>query len=285
MHIPVGGARLYVREVGQGQAIIVLHGGPDFDHRYLLPDMDRLADGHRLIYYDQRGRGQSAGGVSPEDVSMDSEIADLDAVRAHHQLDVVALLGHSWGAVLALEYALRHPERVSHLVLMNPGPASSADRLLLRAERRNATPEDMDQLQALAATPGYQRGDPDAVAAYYRVSFGSTVRRPEDLDRLIGALRASFTRESVMTARAIEGRLLKQTWLSDDYDLLPALGRLDVPTLVIRGDHDFIPAAISEGIARAIPGARLRSLPGGHFSFLDSPDAVRREIDDLLHAR
>ena len=70
--IPVGGAELYSREIGQGTAIIVLHGGPDFDHSYLLPELDRLSDSYRLIYYDQRGRGRSADGVKPEDVTLAS---------------------------------------------------------------------------------------------------------------------------------------------------------------------------------------------------------------------
>src|SRR6266852_9594909 len=65
--IPVGKASLYAREIGRGQPIIVLHGGPDFDHGYLLPDLDRLADAFRLIYYDQRGRGKSADHVRPEE--------------------------------------------------------------------------------------------------------------------------------------------------------------------------------------------------------------------------
>jgi len=75
--IPVGGAELYSREIGHGTAIIVLHGGPDFDHSYLVPDLDRLADSYRLICYDQRGRGRSADGVKPEDVTLASDIADI----------------------------------------------------------------------------------------------------------------------------------------------------------------------------------------------------------------
>ena len=63
-YIPVENARLYYREIGQGQPILLLHGGPDFDHTYLLPDMDRLSNAFRLIYYDQRGRGKSAPGHS-----------------------------------------------------------------------------------------------------------------------------------------------------------------------------------------------------------------------------
>src|SRR3954468_8985305 len=109
--IPVGNTSLYSREIGRGQPIIVLHGGPDFDHRYLLPDLDRLADAFRLIYYDQRGRGRSADEVLPDDVTLTSDVDDLDQVRQHFSLESAALLGHSWGAVLALEYALRHPRR------------------------------------------------------------------------------------------------------------------------------------------------------------------------------
>src|SRR5215471_12001003 len=125
LRIPVGGAELYAREVGRGTAIMVLHGGPDFDHSYLLPELDRLSDSYRLIYYDQRGRGRSAEGVRPEDVTLASDIADMEKVREHFKLGSVVLLGHSWGTVLALEYATRHPERVSRIILLNPAPASA----------------------------------------------------------------------------------------------------------------------------------------------------------------
>jgi pimeloyl-ACP methyl ester carboxylesterase len=93
--IPVGNASLYSREIGRGQPIIVLHGGPDFDHGYLLPDLDRLADAFRLVYYDQRGRGKSADRVQREDVTIMSDVEDLDKVRGHFQLESPALLGHS----------------------------------------------------------------------------------------------------------------------------------------------------------------------------------------------
>jgi proline iminopeptidase len=81
-YVPVENAQLYYRDIGQGESIILLHGGPSFDHGHLLPDMDRLAGEFRLIYYDQRGRGKSGDGIQPEDVTLASEIADLDAIRA-----------------------------------------------------------------------------------------------------------------------------------------------------------------------------------------------------------
>lgn len=78
VRVPAGSVHLYARDIGRGYPIVVLHGGPDFDHSYLLPDMDRLSDSFRLIYYDQRGRGKSADGVRAEDVTLVSDVADLD---------------------------------------------------------------------------------------------------------------------------------------------------------------------------------------------------------------
>ena len=280
--VPVGSAELNVREVGSGAAILVLHGGPDFDHRYLLPDLDRLSDGYRLVYYDQRGRGDSRR-VRPEDVSLASELADLDAVRQALHLDRVVLLGHSWGTVLALEYAVRHPERVSRMILMNPAPASTTQYRRVRKARLEALGSDLDRMKAIAATDAFKRGDPDAVAAYYRIHFKAAVARPDDLERVMTSFRASFTPERIVAGRAIEDQLMKETWASDGYDLLPRLAKVTVPTLVITGDHDFFPVSMSEEISRALPSSRLVTLGGcGHFTYLECPAEVRRSIDEFL---
>lgn len=95
IRIPAGNAALYSRAIGHGIPIIVLHGGPDFDHGYLLPELDRLSDAFRLIYYDQRGRGKSAANVQPQDVTLASDLDDIDRVRRHYGLDSVVLLRHS----------------------------------------------------------------------------------------------------------------------------------------------------------------------------------------------
>ena len=281
--VPVEGAELYAREIGRGSAIIVLHGGPDFDHSYLLPELDRLSDSFRLIYYDQRGRGRSADHVRPEDVTLASDIADMEKVRQHFHLDSVVLLGHSWGTVLALEYALHYPQHVSRLILMNPAPASTADYLQLRKDWREKRAEDMEQRKAIAASAAYKEGDPDAVTAYYRIHFKPALVRPEDYEKLIARLRASFTKEGILKARAIEDRLMDETWALPDYDLLPKLKGLRMPTLVIYSDHEFIPAATAEHVAGAIPNARMVTLKDcGHFTYMECPAEVREQIDGFF---
>ena len=284
--ISVGGATLYSRELGQEQPLIVLHGGPDFDHSYLLPDLDRLADRFRLIYYDQRGRGRSADGVRPEDVTLRSDIDDVEKVRQHFQLNRTVLLGHSWGTVLALEYALRYPARVSHLILMNPAPASASDTAVLRKFYLQKLGADMDRQRAIMATAAYKEGDPEAVAARYRIHFRPALMRAEHYEKLMATMKTAFIsqgKEGIVKARAVEDRLMADTWELAGYDLMPKLSSVVVPTLVLWGDHDFIPLEISEHITRALPKAQLVTLRDcGHFAYLECAADTRKAIDEFL---
>src|SRR5512147_746434 len=109
-YLSIENAEIFWRDIGQGQPIIVIHGGPDFDHTYLLPDMDRLSDSYRLIYYDQRGRGGSRGELRLEEISIEQTIADLEGLQDHLGLATVAILGHSWGGHVAMHYAIRRPD-------------------------------------------------------------------------------------------------------------------------------------------------------------------------------
>jgi proline iminopeptidase len=283
--MPSDTARLHVRAIGSGLPIVVLHGGPDFDHGYLLPDLDRLADLGRLVYYDQRGRGRSFSGEGPDEVSIDTEMTDLDRVREWTGSASVALLGHSWGALLAMEYAVRHPDRVSHLVLMNSAPASHADHVVLRAHlARLRSPVQVERMAALRADPAFLRGDLATEAEYYRIHFSAAVRRPEHLDEVVSRLRnRASTADGIVAERAIEDRLYEQTWLIETCDLLPQLRQLRLPTLVLHGDHDFVPVEVAQHIADAIPDARLVVLPDcGHFAFLEQPEAVHAAIAELV---
>jgi proline iminopeptidase len=287
--VSAGTASLFCREIGRGQPIIVLHGGPDFDQGYLLPDLDRLADAFRLLYYDQRGRGKSADGVQPDDVTIGSDAEDLDKVRQHFHLESAALLGHSWGAVLALEYALRHPTRVSHLILMNPAPASASDLAVFRKAYLQTLGADMERQREIVASAAYRDGDPEAVAARYRIHFKPALTRSEDYEKLMATMRAGFLRQGkdgIVMARAVEDRLMRDTWEMDGYDLLPRLQTLNIPTLVITGDRDFIPREISAHIAQAIPNARLVTLKNcGHFTYLECAGDVHREMDGFFKTR
>jgi len=286
--IPVEGGSLYARTVGHGSPVIVLHGGPDFDHGYLLPELDRWRDRYQLVYYDQRGRGRSAENVRPEAVTLASDVEDLDRVRQHLKLDAPALLGHSWGALLALEYALRHPDRVSRLILMNPAPVSAGELAIMRKAYVDQLGPDMQRQQEILNSPAYQQGDPGAVTARYRIHFKWALKRPGDYERLITRMHAAFLRQGrdgILKARAVEERLLQDTWLMPGYDLLPKLHDLHIPTLVLVGDQDFVPVELAERLAHALPDGKLVTLRDcGHFAYLERPEEVRGAVDDFFGA-
>jgi len=285
-YFPVPGGQLYFREIGNGRPLVILHGGPDFNHNYLLPDLDRLSSAFRLIYYDQRGRGKSSPGVAPEDVTIDSEVDDLDRLRQFFGLDAIAVLGHSWGCLLAMEYATCHPDRASHLILLNAAPASHADLLRFREQRQAAEAPSLAKMRALSETPEYVEGDIETDAEYYRIHFSKALRRPDHLEAVIRRLRSHFKPEEIVKARAIEDRLNAQTWLSREYDLLARFRKLSPPTLVIHGDHDVVPLECARNVAEAGLRSRLVVISDcGHFAYLERPAEVLNAIADFLPQR
>ena len=276
--VNAGTASLYCRDIGSGSPIIVVHGGPDFDHAYLLPDLDRLADAYRLIYYDQRGRGRSQGKLDLAAMAIEQCVSDLDHVRKACARGKATILGHSWGAFVALHYALHHPGEVSHLILLNPVSASNDDLQAMRRERQRRWEPRRKEMDALSSSAKFEAGDPETVAAYYRLDFG-TALAPEHLPRL----RLEWPREDILRGRGIEDRLAEGLYWQPGYSLLPELHAIRAPTLVIHGEDDFFPLESSAHIAEAIPGAKLEVIPGsGHFSYIDAPEAMRRAIDQFM---
>ena len=281
--LTVPGAQLYVREAGSGPPLIALHGGPDFNHNYLLPELDALAPPFRVVYYDQRGRGKSSEGVNPADVSLDSELDDLDRLRQHFDLASLALLGHSFGALLAMEYAARLPHRVSHLILMNPAPGSHVDLARFRARREVHEAANLQRMRRIAKSPAFAAGDIEAESEYYMVHFSGALRRREQVGTFVGRLRTHFAPADILKARAIEQRLYEQTWLDPSYDVVGRLARASPRMLVIHGEHDLFPKECAENIAAAVANARLEVLEDcGHFAYLEYPDRVHALITSFV---
>ncbi len=280
----MGGAELYYRAVGEGPPLLVLHGGPEFDHTYLLPEIDLLAHRLRVLCYDQRGRGRSAHDVEPESVTIESEIEDIELLRGHLGLEHIAVLGHSWGGLLAAEYAVRHPERVSRLILMNTAPLThQAFHFFRTALRESRLPEDLEIMQRLAATPEYQAGDVEMDNLYCSLHFKPTIADPKLLNELVGRLWVNFTPATILLARTIAGRLAEQTWMLPGYDVLGRLSDVAPPTLVLHGESDFIPLTIAQAIAMRLDQSRLEVIEGcGHFAYAEQPELLAGIIADFV---
>jgi pimeloyl-ACP methyl ester carboxylesterase len=134
-----------------------------------------------------------------------------------------------------------------------------------------------ERLRTLESCPGFANGeDLDARAEYYRVYFRTTLRSPDQLNRLIANLRVGWTREGIVTSVAVGNRPWHEAYEVGGYNLLPQLAHLHLPTLVLRGDYNFIPLACATHIAEAIPGAQFVVIRDcGHFSYLERLTEVR----------
>ena len=117
--VVAGSVRLFVRELGDGPDVVVLHGGPGANHEYLLPSFGSLRDEFRLHFYDQRGGGRSRV-PTPAEVGWRDHVVDLEALRQVWGIERLAIVGYSWGALLALLYATEYPEGAGALALVSP---------------------------------------------------------------------------------------------------------------------------------------------------------------------
>jgi proline iminopeptidase len=261
-------ARLYYEVIGDGDPMIVVHGGPGLDHSYLQPGLNVLARSNTLIYYDQRGTGRSTAELTPETINMDAFVEDIDALREALGYERVDVLGHSFGALIALEYALAHSERLGTLILMNPAePGSRYREQLEQRQSARRTEEDSTELAELTSGEGFAARDPATVSQVYRIMFRQTLRdrtRIEEIDLDLA--------ESTAKNGSEVGRLLDESM--GDMDLWDRLGEVRAPTLVLHGRYDPTPLAMSQELAREIPLGRLVVVESGHFPFVEAPDGL-----------
>lgn len=263
----LNGTEIYYRESGGGLPCLVMHGGLGIDHSYLA-GLDILGDALRLVWYDHRGNGRS--GRPPTETLTFAQLADdADALRAHLGHERIAVLGHSFGGTIALEYALRHPERVSHLILVCTAPSfdvahpAAAERLA----RKGMTAE---MAEALA-----HAGESDAALRRYVELAGPLYYHAFDAGRYRQMIAGI-----VYTAAA----MLRGFQISASWEVLSRLGALRVPTLLVAGDDDAItPQEASLALQRSIPEAKLVVLErSGHFPWVEQPQEFAAAIRDWL---
>jgi proline iminopeptidase len=275
--VPVNGVRLYVRIVGDGPDVVVLHGGPGAQHDYLLPQFDALARGRRLRYYDQRGGGRSP---VPRDVPVGwrEHVHDLDALIDLWDLEPVTLLGYSWGALLALLYAASNPERVGRLALVSPAAVTAEHRAEFqrRFAARMADPAVTRERATLQRSGLRDRDEAAYRKRAFELSVAGYFRHPE--------------RARDLTPFRVTGRTQDEVWKSiATSDLRPEfdeLRELCIPTLIIHGRHDPIPLDAAERIAHWLCDARLEVLEdSGHVPHVEEFEAFVRVLDEFLPKR
>jgi pimeloyl-ACP methyl ester carboxylesterase/DNA-binding CsgD family transcriptional regulator len=254
------GVGIAFRTLGQGFPLLYLAGGP-WSHVDLwqIPESrrwyERLAQGRMLIRYDVRGTGLSERTVA--DFSLDAHVRDVEAVVDRLKVPRVALLGAADAGPVAIAYAARHPERVSHLVLWCAW-ARTADISSPRIRAwRGLLEQDWELMTETCAhlALGWSAGEAGRQAAAW--------------------LKDAVTPE---TARAALDAIAV-------FDATPLLPRVQAPTLVLHRQEIWFPVAIARDLAARLPDARLHTLPGESTApYLGDVEAVADAIEGFLHS-
>ena len=261
--------------------LLVLHGGPGAHHDYLLPQMLELATDHELVFYDQRGGGQSRTDAR-DPITWRTHVEDLGAVATELTGGPLSIIGYSWGGLLALLHLIAAgTDRVlapARLVLIDPAPATRELRSRFEAEfsRRQASAR-VAELRTALATSGLRERDPEQY-------------RHRTFELSVAGYFADPSAARDLTPFRVMGRVQQSVWESlGDFDITAALGavRSAPATLVVHGRQDPIPLESSEQIARAL-NARLTVIEGsGHVPYVEQPralfPAIRAFLDETAH--
>jgi proline iminopeptidase len=272
-YVDIGDTRLWVREMGRGYPLLLLHGGPGLDHTQFRPWMDPLGARFRLVYVDQRSQGRSD--LSEERTwTLTQMAADVTALADALELERYAVLGHSFGSFVALQHAADHGT-ASHYVLIGCVPGT---RWLDRIDQNLAALEPLELRHRITASWDLEARVQtveecrqllvDQLPFHFADPEGEPYRQFLDV----------ATRYMQLSPHVL------RTFAGNDYGAIEVEDRLrdiEVPVLVLAAEYDRV--TVPEGgwsIAEAVQNGECVLLKGaGHMMFVEKPDAVRRAID------
>jgi proline-specific peptidase len=279
--VKVEGGVVRYRVLGEGErTLVLLHGGPGGGSLYLKP-LERLAGpDRRVVLYDQLGCGASD---RPQDASLWRAarfVDELETLRAHLGLELFDLYGHSWGGMLATDYALANQRRLRSLVLAS----TIADAALLKREMTRLLegfPEDLrvtlrsHEEAGTTDSPDYQ----EAIAAVYRVHLCRCEPWPPEVVQTF----EDFAMDVYVpmwgpSEFAYDGNLA-------DWDRVDRLHEIRVPTLITVGRYDELTPACSEQIHERVPDSRLVVFENGsHMTFWEETERYLQVVDEFLRS-
>jgi proline iminopeptidase len=281
-YIPVTGGRVWYQIVGSGDAIplLLLHGGPGLSSSYLAP-LEALADERPVIRYDQLGGGQSEHSTDIGLWTTQRFVEEVGQVRAALGLERLHLLGHSWGAMLAIEYARTHSVRLASLILA--GPALSIPRTVADMDKlRSQLPADVQGM----LTQHERAGTTNAVE--YQTAAMEFYRRH------LCRANASFLERVQESLAKGEGMppVYQYMWGPSeftatgplrDFDCTQHLSALMVPTLLTCGRYDEITPESTAWYQSLIAGSEMVVFErSAHMPHLEETEQYLQVVRDFL---
>lgn len=269
----IGDIDLHVEILGSGPHLVLLHGGPGLTCDIFRPALDQAADSATLVYYDQRGCGRSSHLGDGVECGVAEHLADLDGLRAALGAERILLLGHSWGAYLALAYALEHEAHVEKLILVSPAPPYMEGEEQIHRWHSLLTPAMRKQVSRITMSTL-----PPGEKAKQRLE----VELPLYFHNLVAM--EDFRRRGFTVCGEVAENLAAPGALPD---LRPRMPKLRVPVRIITGENDRrTPLEVAKEIQENLYFSRLMTIDAcGHFPFLERPRTfIKLLLQELAEA-
>lgn len=284
-HVHIGDTRLWLEREGEGEALLLLAGGPANSHLTFHPAFSALADDYEVLYVDYRGRGRSDPVADYRTITFEQDVADVEALREALGLERMHLYGFSYGGMVAQAYALARPDRVVSLVLANTVHSPEMwqkNHENINREIANQFPEVWEEILRLRAA-GVRSTAPD-VQALYKV-HGPLVRfyNPDNAAKLLSEPGSrNMELYTVFAGDDIEFFIGGEVARLPDFR--PRLAELVMPVLVIAGRYDrALYPAYQREFARYAPKAELVMMErSGSFAHIEEPEALMALVRRFL---
>ena len=269
-YITLRNEKIYAKVMGKGEPLIFLHGGPGGEHRFFLPHLQDLSQYFTLIFYDQRGCGQSEKAIN-EEYTMDGEVETLEALRQFFNIDKLNLIGESWGSMLALLYAAKYPNHVNKLFMTAAVGATKGGYFRFEKELLNRLTKD-ERIRLEELSPKVDQGEVD-VAEIFKIIDPYYVYSPESL----------IKRTKTQSNARVNEQIGKD--ITENYDVSKDANKLsNIPIMVAQGDHDIItPEILEQELINYIPHIEVREIKNcGHWSVIEQPEQLQAMIKDFF---
>ena len=284
-YVDVNNTSLQVATIGEGHPIFVIHGGPGGCHRIFGDYLDDLAKDYKLIYYDQRGQGTSKE-EDVDSIKMEDLVSDLHELAKKMGHDEYALLGHSFGGFVALEYTLKYPKNVTNLILMN-----TADTVKGLHEFRVESFE--------SASPEYQELFNQHVAELmksrelYEIDHEQAQRIFKDAYKLILVEESlDLSKEEILkfhdvidnTVFNLNFAFSDTSTLLVDFDVTDRIDDIKTSTLIITGDREHtLNPMLSVQMSKKMANSKLVVYENvGHNSYVERPEDIIKRIREHI---
>jgi proline iminopeptidase len=280
--LDVGDSKLRVEIIGEGKPIVFVHGGPGANY-LSFKKASYLSKKYKLIFYDQRGSGESSRfeNPSPENFSLEMHINDIEEIRKHIGAEKIIILGHSWGGSLVTFYAEKHPDRVEKLIIYSGGPETAEmaneknDNMMARVPdvSRNKSVKVLEDLGELIESKSNQELVDEKLGEYLDLIACGLEKNPNDPKRELSGKYGFWSAK--LTNLYMVG--------FDRSKLLEKLKNFTAPVLITYGIYEPSPKNRFLDLHDSFPNSKLLMFENsGHQALYEEHDLFMSELNSFI---